>query len=158
MPKKFQKTRTRNKSLKLPASTVIIRDMQLETSQNTLSTGWSAEWPWPENLDALEAAPRHHRRIFENDRVRVLEVCIPRGETVPVHTHRWPAILHLMSWSDHVRRDQTGKLNFDSRGSGTPPAVPSVIWCEPLPPHSVENVGAAELLVLSVELKDPVPR
>lgn len=132
--------------------------MQLETLQKAPSTGWSPEWPWPEKLDALEAAPTHHRRIFENDRVRVLEVCIPRGETVPVHTHRWPAILHLLSWSDHVRRDEAGKLNFDSRDSGTPPAVPSVIWSEPLPPHSLENVGQAELRVLSVELKDPAQR
>lgn len=57
-----------------------------------------------------------------------------------------------------MRRDETGRLNFDSRDSGTPPPVPSMIWCEPLPPHSAENVGEAELRVLSIELKDPAPR
>ena len=31
--------------------------------------------------------------MFENDRVRVLEVRIAPGETVPVHTHRWPALI-----------------------------------------------------------------
>ena len=98
----------------------------------------------------------HHRRTFEKDRVRVLEVCIPRGDTVPVHTHRWPAILYLQNWSDHVRRDETGKLIFDSRRAVTPPAVPAVVWCEPLAPHSVENVGETELRVLSIELKDTV--
>ena len=92
--------------------------------------------------------------LFENDRVRVLEVRIPSGETVPVHTHRWAAVLHLQSWSDHVRRDEAGAIVFDSRNATHPPAVPSAVWCEPLPPHSVENVGDAELLVVSVELKD----
>ncbi len=29
-------------------------------------------------------------------------------------------------------------------------------WSEPLPPHSLENVGAAELHVVSVELKDRI--
>jgi len=112
-------------------------------------------WLWPGSWDALEAAPRHHRLLYENDRVRVLEVRIPRGETVPVHTHRWPAVLHLQSWSEHVRRDETGKVIFDSREAGHPSEVSSAVWCEPLPPHSVENVGEAELLVVSIELKDP---
>ena len=78
--------------------------------------------------------------------------------TLPVHTHRWPGVLHLQSWSEHVGRDETGKLIFNSRDAGQPPDVPSVFWFEPLPPHSVENVGEADLRVLSVELKDLVKR
>ena len=130
--------------------------MERVTSHNMPSTLLSSEWHWPIGLDALVAAPQHHRKIFENDRVRVMEVCIPRGERVPVHTHRWPAILYLQSWSDHVRRDEKGNLIFDSRREVTPPAVPSDVWCEPLAPHSVENVGETELRVLSIELKDTV--
>ena len=111
-------------------------------------------WMWPDGLDALRAAPVHHRLVYENERVRVLEVRIGPGEIVPLHTHRWPGVLHLQGWSDHVRRDEVGKVIFDSREAGSPPRIPSVVWCEPLPPHSVENVGASELLVLSIELKD----
>src|SRR5262250_798195 len=106
------------------------------------------QWSWPASLDALEAAPRHHRLLYENDRVRVLEVRIPRGEIVPLHTHPWPAVLHLQTWSDHVRRDETGKIVFDSRKAGPAPTMPTIVWCEPLAPHSAENVGGAELLVL----------
>jgi len=132
--------------------------MEHRTFQNTENTVLSLEWPWPASLDALVAAPRHHRRIFENDCVRVLEAWIPRGETVPVHTHRWPGVLLLQSWSEHVGRDETGKLIFDSREAGLPPGVGSVVWSEPLPPHSVENVGEADLRVLRIELKDLVDR
>jgi hypothetical protein len=115
-------------------------------------------WLWPDTLDALTAAPEHHRLVCENERVRVLEVRIGPGEVVPLHTHRWPSVLYLQGWSEHLRRDDAGKLIFDSREAGSPPKIPSVVWCEPLPPHSVENVGAVELLVLSIELKDYAAR
>jgi hypothetical protein len=110
-------------------------------------------WLWPDTLDALTAAPEHHRLVFENERVRVLEVRIGSGEIVPLHTHRWPAVLYLQGWSEHVRRDDSGKVILDSRETVCPPRIPSAVWCEPLSPHSVENVGATELLVLSIELK-----
>ena len=155
-PPKSLRRAEAGKNLKLPVSILILFSMKPETSLDVAITCLPSEWPWPASLDALVAAPRHHHKIFENGRVRVLEVCIPRGETVPVHTHRWPAILYLQGWSDHVRRDETGKLIFDSRHEVTPPAVPSVVWCEPLTPHSAENVGETELRVLSIELKDTV--
>jgi hypothetical protein len=128
--------------------------MEHKTFQNTTNIELSVERPWPASLDALVAAPQHHRKIFENDRVRILEAWIPRGETVPLHSHRWPGVLLLQSWSEHVGRDETGMLIFDSRGAGPPPDAGSVVWCEPLPPHSVENVGDADLRVLRIELKD----
>lgn len=110
-------------------------------------------WPWPDSLDALRAAPLHHRLILENDRVRVLDTRIAPGDTVPVHTHRWPAVLHLMSWSDFVRRDAAGQVLVDTRGK---PAVAAgtVLWSGPLGPHTLENVGSNELFVVSIEIKD----
>lgn len=116
-------------------------------------TSNQASWPWPDALDALQAAPRHHRLILENDRVRVLDTRIPPGETVPVHTHRWPAVLHVQSWSDFVRRDAENRVQVDTRGRPPPGHLPAVVWTEPLPPHTLENVGSADLHVVSVELK-----
>ena len=60
----------------------------------TVSTG---SWPWPDSLDARTAAPRHHSLVLENERVRVLDTRIPVGDTVPVHTHRWPAVYYTIS-------------------------------------------------------------
>ena len=31
-------------------------------------------WPWPPQLDAVTAAPKHHMLIFENEQVRVLDL------------------------------------------------------------------------------------
>jgi quercetin dioxygenase-like cupin family protein len=112
----------------------------------------TSAWPWPASLDALSAAPRHHTLLLENDRVRVVETRIPPGDIVPVHTHCWPSVLYVLSWSDFVRCDATGTVVLDSRMLGSPP---SVAWSEALPPHSLENVGGAEIRVISVEIKPP---
>ncbi len=109
-------------------------------------------WPWPDSLDALVAAPAHHTLLLENEDVRVLNVRIGPGEFVPVHTHRWPSVVYVVSASDFVRRDGEGDVLFDSRTAPSP-NPPATMWIAPLPPHSVENVGQGEILLFTVELK-----
>ncbi|MBI2496946.1 MAG: hypothetical protein HYV75_03125 [Opitutae bacterium] len=121
----------------------------------TKKSGTAAEEEWPDRLDALVAAPKHHRRLFENDRVRVLDTRIAPGDTVPVHTHRWPAVHQIVSWSDFVRRDAASRVTADTRGRPAPASLPAVMGGEPLPPHPLENVGAAGLHVISLEQKNP---
>jgi hypothetical protein len=108
---------------------------------------------WPEALDALVAAPEHHTLLFENDRVRVLDTRIRDGDQTPVHTHRWPAALYVISWSDFVRYEVTGDVVLDSRTAPALQNPPSAFWSEPLPPHSLQNVGAQPLRIISVEVK-----
>jgi hypothetical protein len=119
--------------------------------------GTSSAWPWPASLDALSAAPGHHTLLLENDRVRVLETRIPPGGIVPLHTHCWPSVLYVLSWSDFIRCDAGGTVVLDSRTTGSGGSPPSVAWSDALPPHSLENVGAAEIRVISVEIKQPGP-
>lgn len=66
---------------------------------------------FPDGYDAVQAAPKSHRVIFENAFVRVLEVTVSPGTTVPMHHHRWPSL--LLSW------DTGGK---------TPYSLPSPGW------------------------------
>ena len=106
---------------------------------------------WPPELDAVIAAPKHHRLILENDRIRLLDTVIPVGDTVPVHTHRWPGVYYTLQRGDFIRRDADGNVLFDSR---TAPPMPAAAFLENLPPHSVENVGASGIHLISVELKD----
>lgn len=115
-----------------------------------------SQWPWPDSLDALVAAPGYHRLLFENERVRVLDVLIPPGAMVPVHTHQWPSVVAVKSASDFIRRDGEGKIIFDSRAAAAPQPEPEVIWVPPLPPHSVENIGNSEIHLFTVELKEPL--
>lgn len=120
---------------------------------DSIAPGAKTAWPWPGSLDALVAAPRHHTCLLENDRVRVVHTHIPAGDLVPVHTHRWPGIVYVQSGSDFIRRDQHGNVLLDSR-TITATKNSGVQWLEPLPPHSVENIGSREISLIIVELKD----
>jgi hypothetical protein len=105
-------------------------------------------------FDALIAAPANHKLIFENENVRVLDVRIPAGATVPLHTHRWPSVICELSSGDFVRRDADGKVLLDTRIEPIQATPLTVHWSPPLPLHSVENVGETEIRVLSVEIKN----
>ena len=107
---------------------------------------------WPGELDALIAAPLHHILLLENDAVRVLDTIIRPGHTVPLHTHKWPAALYVLSWSDFIRSDAAGSVLLDSRTIQKLPEG-SALWTPPLPPHTLENIGPTDLHVISVELK-----
>ena len=85
--------------------------------------------------------------------MRVLETRIPPGDLVPVHTHCWPSVFYVLSWSDFIRRDASGTVLLDSRAAGPGSSPPSVGCSEALPPHSLENVGSAEIRLISVEAR-----
>ena len=106
-----------------------------------------------EDVDGVVAAPEHHRVIFENDAVRVLETTIPSGETTPVHTHLARTVNYVVSGSHFVRRDESGATMFDTR-SDPAFALPRVVYSPPTPRHTIENTGPDDLVVIGVELKD----
>lgn len=111
------------------------------------------QWPWPPELDALTAAPQHHKLLFENEFVRVLDANIAAGEINNVHTHRYPAALYIISWSDFIRYDAEGNILLDSRTLAKTLVAGSVLWGEPLGPHKLKNIGENDLHVISVEIK-----
>lgn len=106
-----------------------------------------------DDLDAMIAAPDHHEVLLENEFVRVLDTHLAPGDTTPLHAHRWPAVLHVLEWSDIVRVDRDGNVVLDSRVSGMAPAPGTVLWGPALTPHAVRNVGARELRVIAIEIK-----
>jgi hypothetical protein len=115
----------------------------------------ASRWEWPGALDAVVAAPDHHSLVLENDRVRALVATVQPGDVVPLHTHRWPGVQYLVGVSDFVRRDGDGNVLVDSRGLDLPKDGPLALWSEPLPPHTLENVGDRPIDAVVVELKEP---
>ena len=111
-------------------------------------------WPWPDSLDALIAAPDHHTLLFENDRVRLIQTRILPGQIVPLHTHRWPAVLLMSSSSHFIRCDALGNVVLDTRQSPEIPRLNSPISLDPLPPHTVENVGDSVIDNVQLEIKN----
>ncbi|HKW17269.1 MAG TPA: hypothetical protein VJO35_07175 [Terriglobales bacterium] len=114
--------------------------------------------PWPENLDAVKAAPEIHKVIFENEHVRVLQVTIPPHGKEPIHVHCWPGTLYIQQAGDVIDRDANGKVLFDSRQLKVKPKVPFVEWALADPPHSIENLDDLSLKLIRVENKTPTNR
>src|SRR4051794_24275084 len=107
---------------------------------------------WPAGLDALTAAPENHKLLSENDRVRVLDTIIQPGQTTPLHSHQWPAAVYAISVSHFIRRDQNGSVTLDSRNVPLP-APGEALWIQPLPPHTLENIGETEIRFIAIEIK-----
>ena len=108
---------------------------------------------WPDELDALVAAPEHHRLLMENDFVRVIDTLIPPSQATKVHTHKWPASFYIISWSHFIRYDADGNIEIDSRTFPQTPLPSTAVWSGPLKPHSLENIGENDIHVISVEIK-----
>lgn len=107
--------------------------------------------PWPPELDGIVAAPDHHRVLFENDAVRVVETIVRSGDTTPVHTHP-RTVMYVVSGSHFIRRDDTGAVTLDTRTEGGLDAG-AVLWSDGTPPHTIENPADEDLIVVGVELK-----
>ena len=106
-----------------------------------------------DDLDGVVAASQHHRVIFENDRVRVIETSVPAGEITAVHTHLAPSVLYVISGSHFVRRDPSGSVMLDTRKADPPFEWPRVLWSDGTPAHTLENTGQTDLIVIGVELR-----
>ena len=48
---------------------------------------------YPDSLDGVIADPENHKVVFENDKVRILEVIGAPYAVEPVHTHRWTSVM-----------------------------------------------------------------
>ena len=105
-------------------------------------------------FDAVVAAPKHHRLAMENEVVRVLETRVEPGETVPMHTHVWPAATYVLSFSHFVRRDESGEVTLDTRNFDSAPQPGEAMWTPALGLHTLENVGTEVLHVVTVEVKN----
>ncbi len=103
-------------------------------------------------LDGPIAAPDHHRVVFENGHVRVLETVVPAGDTTPLHTHLPRHLMVVVSGSHFTRRGADDEVLLDTRAE---PAfsMPSYLWSDGTPAHTLENTGQDEIRVISVELK-----
>jgi quercetin dioxygenase-like cupin family protein len=106
---------------------------------------------WPDELDALVSVPEHHKLLMEMI-LRVIDTLIKPGEVTHIHTHKWPASLYVISWSNFIRYDAEGNVTVDSRKLSQTPLPASAIWSE-AKPHALENIGENDIHIISVEIK-----
>ncbi|MBK8956785.1 MAG: hypothetical protein IPM34_14705 [Saprospiraceae bacterium] len=116
---------------------------QISEKQKLLyKTGNPADWP--KDQDAVVSAPKNHKILLENDKVRVLEVTLAPKEIEPVHHHQWPSVLYIMEAGDFIDKDGEGNVILDTRKLPEPLVFPLTMYKEAEAPHSVENLSSTK--------------
>jgi quercetin dioxygenase-like cupin family protein len=114
----------------------------LGQSANNFDRWWTAE------KDATVAAAANHKILLENEEVRVLQVSVPPHSQEPMHAHRYPAVIYLMSSPHLFEHTEDGKV----RDAGERPDG-LTRWLPIDQAHFLENRTDKPLLALRVELK-----
>lgn len=124
-------------------------------AQNAASQqGKPLGWHWPDSMDSVNAAPKNHKILFENDHVRLLEVTVQPGETENMHGHKYPSVFMMDAPQPRiVNKDLEESQNQPhrlGRGRGSQPPPPAESEDTQYPrcramttfqaPHSVANV------------------
>ncbi|MDT8442445.1 MAG: nuclear transport factor 2 family protein [Desulfuromonadales bacterium] len=87
-----------------------------------------------------------------------LKVTLGLGEVEPLHSHRWPSVLHIQQAGHFLDRDAEDNVIFDSR-EAPPLELPLTMWKGPEAPHSPVNLSEdTEIRLIRIELKQaPTP-
>lgn len=110
------------------------------------------------SYDAIGAAPDNHKVVFENEKVRVLEVVIKPGEKEPFHEHPMFSVMDIVTGARlriteatlQNRKLVTGKTIEVGKDNFQPPPL----WMPPQGLHSAENVGSVTFRAHRIELKE----
>jgi len=126
----------------------------------------AAKWQWPDSLDAVRAAPNSHRVLFENDKIRILEVTVEPYGFEPMHTHRYPSVMfgpdndtaHYDIIYYKYGYDPVGHTYFveDSvfqHGGSSAGSSNKAHFKNPEGPHRIKNLSAVRILAYRVEMK-----
>jgi hypothetical protein len=110
--------------------------------------------PWPDNLDAVSAAPKNHKVVLENEYVRVLDVTVLPGEHENLHAHCRRSVMYLMYEGIYKDYGPNGELIGEGTQPGSDADLPMTLWLEPQAPHAVKNLDSQAVRLIRVELKD----
>jgi beta-alanine degradation protein BauB len=96
--------------------------------------------------DPLKVGPNIYKKIFENERVRMLEVTFAPGDSIGMHSHPDHAVYTIIGGKLRVTTSD-GKTQVADLKAGDPIWFPAII-------HAAKNIGATSLKLLVVELKE----
>lgn len=109
---------------------------------------------WPLSLEAVHAAPKIHRVLFENDSVRLLEVTVQPGQTEPLHWHMYPSVFALngvqAALTDHTADSTTPRPRLYEGADWSQPQ------CRTMPiqePHQVTDTDSFPVHFYRLEFK-----
>ena len=109
---------------------------------------------WPLTQEAVHAAAKNHRVLFENDAVRLLEVNVQPGQTEPLDWHMYPSVFAI-NGVQAALTDRTGD-STTQRARQYEDADWSQPQCRTMPvqaPHQVTDVDSFPVHFYGLEFK-----
>lgn len=116
------------------------------------------KWEWPEDLDALKAAPDNHKIVYEDKNVRVLAVILDGKKSEPIHTHKWKSIMWISKpivpcQINNYKKDLNGKLIKSDSVVIKEMPIDKGQLINPEGPTSIANLGNDNGVAYRVEFK-----
>lgn len=99
--------------------------------------------------DPLEVAPDMYKLVYENDRVRVMQVTFEVGQAIPEHSHPDHFVYVLEGGSLKITKADGTVADAEVKAG-------DVIWID-AETHSAVNTGTSAVRLLVTELKEPAP-
>ncbi len=105
--------------------------------------------PAPKGKDPLKAGPKIYKKVFENEKVRVLEATFKKGAKIPDHAHpdHWNYVVEAgqLEVTAPGAEGTKEKQKMDlTAGQGV--FIPATV-------HSAKNTGKTQVKIVVVELK-----
>ena len=97
------------------------------------------------NNDAVSIAPHLHKIIFENEKVRALEVIVEPGDKAEMHTHP-DNVITVLSGGSLI-------MTFSDGTSKQVDLKTGITFFGPATEHAVENKSDQTVKVIQLELK-----
>ena len=131
----------------------------------------NTQWIWADSLDAVKAAPKNHHVLFENDKIRILEVILNPYEYESMHVHRYPSVMfgatkektppfdivYYRYGYDSIHHAYYMRDSNQQHSDASKPDDPdSGNYMMPEGPHRIKNLSNVKIDVFRVELKPPV--
>lgn len=128
-----------------------------------LGPNFSDKWPYPIVFDSIQAAPNNYKMLFEDQKIRFVEVDVRPGETTPMAGDPYPAVLAFNATIDksliqETYLDPNSELNGQDSGYGRAPNVhnmtePTCMTMAPRAPYKIHNTSDALLHYYRIEYK-----
>jgi len=97
--------------------------------------------------DPVEVGPDVYKLVFENDRVRVMEITFKPGDKIAMHSHPDHFVYVLSGGTLALSHPDGTTKEFEGKAG-------DVVWIN-AESHAAENVGTTEFKGVVVELKEP---
>ena len=108
---------------------------------------------WAVEHDAVPAAPRFHKVVYENESLRILEVTVLPGERETTHHHRWPSVMVVDSRPKYINYDKNGREIPAAVQTTSVPEMPIMVRLPAQAEHSIQNLGSTPFHAIRIEYK-----